>query len=76
MPIDGTEQVILGDLSDLAEGGPVVIAPATGETKVASFAGTPATTHSSNSGRPTNTPPASGPIELLNGPVRKTEGKF
>jgi multidrug efflux pump subunit AcrA (membrane-fusion protein) len=35
MPIDGTEQVILGDLSILAEGGPVRVAPATAETKVA-----------------------------------------
>jgi HlyD family secretion protein len=34
-PIDGTEQVILGDLSILAEGGPVRVAPATAETKVA-----------------------------------------
>ena len=29
MPIDGTEQVILGDLSILAEGSPLKLAPAT-----------------------------------------------
>jgi len=36
-PIDGTEQVILGDLSILAEGSPVKVAPATAthEAKVA-----------------------------------------
>ena len=33
MPIDGTEQVILGDLSILAEGEPVEVAAATGEAK-------------------------------------------
>ena len=32
-PIDGTEQVIMGDLSGLADGAPVEIAPATAETK-------------------------------------------
>ena len=35
-PIDGTEQVILGDLSGLADGAPVEVAPATAETKLAS----------------------------------------
>ena len=35
-PIDGTEQVILGDLSVLADGAPVEVAPATAETKLAS----------------------------------------
>ena len=35
-PIDGTEQVILGDLSILADGAPVEVAPATAETKPAS----------------------------------------
>jgi multidrug efflux pump subunit AcrA (membrane-fusion protein) len=34
-PIDGTEQVILGNLSILSEGAPVRIAPAEGETKAA-----------------------------------------
>ena len=32
-PIDGTEQVILGDLSILADGGPVKVAPATATTR-------------------------------------------
>jgi multidrug efflux pump subunit AcrA (membrane-fusion protein) len=35
-PIDGSEQVILGDLSILADGIPVTIAPASDATKVAS----------------------------------------
>lgn len=35
-PINGTEQVILGDLSILADGAPVEVAPATGATKTAS----------------------------------------
>ena len=35
-PIDGTEQVILGDLSVLADGAPVEVAPATAGTKHAS----------------------------------------
>jgi HlyD family secretion protein len=33
-PINGSEQVILGDLSILADGTPVEVAPATKETKV------------------------------------------
>ena len=36
MPIDGTEQVILGDLSALTDGAPVEVAPATAATKLAS----------------------------------------
>ena len=35
-PIDGTEQVILGDLSILADGSPVEVAPAADGTKLAS----------------------------------------
>ena len=35
-PIDGTEQVILGDLSGLADDAPVEVAPATAATKLAS----------------------------------------
>ena len=35
-PIDGTEQVILGDLAGLADGAPVKIAPATAGAKPAS----------------------------------------
>src|SRR5262249_9121636 len=34
-PINGNEQIILGDLSILADGDPVTIAPASGATKVA-----------------------------------------
>ena len=35
-PVNGSEQVILGDLSILADGGPVEVAPESGEAKVAS----------------------------------------
>ena len=41
VPIDGKEQVIMGDLSILAEGSPVEVAPAEQGTKVASDAPTP-----------------------------------
>jgi hypothetical protein len=34
-PIDGSEQVILGDLSKLTNGAPARATPSTGETKVA-----------------------------------------
>ena len=50
-PIDGTEQVILGDLSILTDGAPVEVAPATKGTKLASE--TPAPDH-----RPADTAPA------------------
>jgi HlyD family secretion protein len=46
-PVNGTEQVILGDLSILADGAPVEVAPATGGAKVA--------TEPSPPGRPTKT---------------------
>ncbi len=36
MPIDGTDQVILGNLSALSDGAPVEVAPATAATRVAS----------------------------------------
>jgi len=55
-PIDGTEQVILGDLSALTEGAPVVVAPARRGTKRASE--TPAPAH-----RPTDTATGPGPVE-------------
>ena len=37
-PVNGSEQVIMGDLSILAEGGPVEVVSATGSTEVASAA--------------------------------------
>jgi len=43
VPIDGTEQVILGDLALLTDGAPVEVAPATEATKLASE--TPAPDH-------------------------------
>jgi HlyD family secretion protein len=74
VPVDGTERVILGDLSVLADGSPVEVAPATGETKVASAAGAPATTHSST------TPAASGPVErnqlVAGGGPLPTRGRY
>jgi HlyD family secretion protein len=42
VPVKGTEKVILGDLSILADGGPVQIAPAATEEKVASESVRPA----------------------------------
>ena len=48
-PIDGTEQVILGDLSVLVDGSPVQVAPATGESKVASATPDPQPTRTRSS---------------------------
>ena len=76
MPIDGTEQVILGDLSLLADGAPVEVAPETEATKLASTTPSSPMTDSTTSGRPTNTPSASVPVEALNGPIRKGESEF
>ena len=42
-PIDGTEQVILGDLSGLVDGAPVKIAPPMGESSTASKTSAPGT---------------------------------
>ncbi len=63
-PIDGTEQVILGDPSILTDGAPVEIAPATKGTKLASEA--PAPNH-----RPADTAPA--PVEASNEPIGRAE---
>jgi len=47
-PIDGTEQVILGDLSLLTDGAPVEVAPATEGAKLASETPAPAPVEASN----------------------------
>ena len=53
-PVKGSEQVILGDLSILADGGPVEVLPATGkiEEKVATATLAPAATRTGTSGTP------------------------
>jgi HlyD family secretion protein len=76
VPITGTEQVILGDLSLLADGVPVEVAPATTGTKLASADPTATVTDSSPSGRPTDAPAASGPVEVSNGRPRKGGSDF
>ncbi len=76
VPIDGTEQVILGDFSILADGAPVDVGPATDGTKLASATPTPTNTKTSTSSRPANPPAVSVPVEALNGPIRKGESEF
>ncbi len=71
VPIDGSEQVILGDLLDLAEGGPVQLAKSAEQTKVAG-----ATTHDSASGHAEKSSSTSAPVEVSKGPAHKTDGKF
>ncbi|MGP0062011.1 MAG: efflux RND transporter periplasmic adaptor subunit [Isosphaeraceae bacterium] len=75
VPIDGKEQVILGDMATLADGTPVEVAPVTGGTKLASSAPSPPVTEA-GAGRPTNTPPAPIPVEASNVPIRKGESEF
>ncbi len=75
VPMDGTEQVILGDLSVLAEGGPVSIASSTGETNVASSANGHAEARSPSSGHPTDQPPAPVPVKVSNGSIKQLGGK-
>ncbi len=69
VPIDGKEQVILGDLSLLAEGTPVKVTPAIGGTRIAS--GTPGAAR-----HPANLNPSAGPVEASNGPRVKPEGEL
>ena len=45
MPINGTEKVIQGDLSILADGAPVEVVPASGKTEVASAGAVPPATN-------------------------------
>ena len=63
-PIDGTEQVILGDLSLLTDGAPVEVAPATKGTKLTGE--TPA---------PDRRPAATAPVEASNEPIGKAENQ-
>ncbi|MBV8233210.1 MAG: efflux RND transporter periplasmic adaptor subunit, partial [Planctomycetaceae bacterium] len=55
-PINGSEQVILGDLSILADGDPVEVAPMTGETKVASATPIPGRLPTTRSGAQSRSP--------------------
>src|SRR5262249_38622465 len=61
-PIDGSEQVILGDPSLLTDGAPVQVAPATGDSKLTTQA--PAADH-----RPAAT--ATGPVETSDAAIGK-----
>jgi hypothetical protein len=63
-PIDGTEQVILGDLSLLTDGAPVEVAPATKGTNLTGE--TPA---------PDRRPAATAPVEASNEPIGKAENQ-
>jgi hypothetical protein len=76
VPIDGSEQIILGDLSILADGAPVEVSTGEKETKVASADGHPTTTHTSTSQAPANSPPTAVPVETSNGSEHKTADKF
>ncbi len=75
VPIDGTEQVIVGDLTLLADGVPVQVAPVAGGTTLASSTATPTASDPSTKGRPANPPPASGPVEASNAPAGKRENE-
>jgi multidrug efflux pump subunit AcrA (membrane-fusion protein) len=66
VPIDGKEQVIVGDLSLLADGTPVDVAPATEGTKLASEA--PAADRG-----PARTSPAASSAEASSGAIRTAE---
>jgi multidrug efflux pump subunit AcrA (membrane-fusion protein) len=67
VPIDGKEQVIVGDLSLLADGSPVEVAPAAETTRLASEMPT------ADRG-PAKTAPALGPVEeASNDPVVETK---
>jgi multidrug efflux pump subunit AcrA (membrane-fusion protein) len=59
VPIDGREQVLMGDLTLLADGVPVQVVPATGETKLASDTPAP-------DGRPTEAVRPDGTVEASN----------
>ncbi len=72
-PFDGTEQVILGDLTVLVDGSPVRVIPATDETKVAGSSPTPVPTPSA---APATGGSASGPREASITPVRAAGTKF
>ncbi len=78
VPFDGSEKVILGDLSILADGSPVVVAPGTEGTELAGATPAPiATTRSAATAGPkANAPPASSSVELSNGHPGKPGSKL
>jgi hypothetical protein len=67
VPIDGKEQVIVGDLTMLADGAPVEIVPATEGTNLASETSTAAR-------RPAD--PLTAPVEASNDPIRRAESEL
>ena len=76
-PVNGSEQVIMGDLSILAEGNLVEVAPAADGTQLAGAAPAPNSPSSATSGpRPSNAPSASGPVQVTNGSVGKIGNKL
>ncbi len=77
-PVNGSEQVILGDLSILANGSPVTVAPATERPELAGPAPNPVapTPGAASSGRRPNAPSASAPVELSNGRTGKPGSKL
>ncbi len=75
-PFDGSESVLLGDLSILADGSPVKVAEATEETKPAGAPATPTAPPSGTALRTTNAPSASQPVEALNAPAPKAGKKL
>jgi HlyD family secretion protein len=69
VPIDGNEQVILGDLSLLAEGAPVEVAPAMEGTRLASETTAPKP-------RAADAQRGRGPEEASNQPIGRTKSKL
>ena len=69
VPIDGKEQVIMGDLSTLVDGSPVQVGPAGDGTRLAS--GVPTADRSS-----TTTVPALVPVEASNDSVGKAQNEL
>ena len=70
--VTGLEQVILGDFSLLADGGPVEVAAATDATKAAGASGISV---AARGGTPANGSKPSGPIQTAISPVRAAKTK-
>ena len=69
MPIDGTEQVILGDLSLLADGVPVQVGPAPEGTRLVRETAV-------TKPRAANTEGGAGPVEAANQPIGRDKSKL
>ena len=72
VPVNGSEQVILGDLSILADGSPVEVATATEAANVASASRIPV---ASAGGTPASSRSVSGPVEAAIGSVPAAKTK-